>query len=166
MHEAHTVFTLADWDTSNTLDPDELAKLRGCLRRLSPDLYPHPLTPEIADKVRATSPRVSPNQLLQKVAAPGRVRAASGVALARTAFSVLFEILCLPSSSLLSSRASKQVVAEAMDSNDDGLIDRGEWIDFIAAQARKVGERPMLKLMQLLNVHLQPMWRANGYGPY
>ena len=51
MHEAHQVFTLADWDTSNTLDSDELAKLRTCLRHINPDLYPHPLTPDIADKV-------------------------------------------------------------------------------------------------------------------
>ena len=53
-----------------------------------------------------------------------------------------------------------------MDSNGDGLIDRGEWIEFITAQAREVGERPMLKLMQVLNVQMQPMWRTNGYGPY
>ena len=67
--------------------------------------------------------------------------------------------MCAPS-------ACAQVLGEAMDSNGDGVIDRGEWIDFITSQAREVGERPMLKLMQILNHALQPMWRTNGYGPY
>ena len=55
LNEAHTVFTLADWDTNGTLDMDELKELRQCLKGIHPDLYPHPLTPEIADEVCTTA---------------------------------------------------------------------------------------------------------------
>jgi hypothetical protein len=161
MHEAHQVFTLADWDTSNTLDSDELAKLRTCLRHVNPDLYPHPLTPDIADKVshpshdahiKCTVPYMHPSYSYLSLTPPSWLPPARHPS------------LCAPS--LLAPSACAQVVGEAMDSNGDGVIDRGEWIDFITSQAREVGERPMLKLMQILNHALQPMWRTNGYGPY
>ena len=49
--EAHTVFTLIDRNSTGTLDMEEVAELRRCLKKMHPDRYPHPLTPGIADQI-------------------------------------------------------------------------------------------------------------------
>ena len=90
----------ADRDTNGTLDMDELKLLQQCMRELHPDLYPHPLTPAIAEKV----------------------------------------------------------VGSILDTDGDGVVDRGEWVDFITKQAAQNGERPMLKLMQTLGKRLATKW--------
>ena len=52
-----------------------------------------------------------------------------------------------------------KVVGSALDSDGDGVISRGEWIAFITKQAHANGERPMLKLMQVLSKQLASMWK-------
>jgi hypothetical protein len=51
-----------------------------------------------------------------------------------------------------------KVVGHALDTDGDGVVDRGEWVDFITKQAAEYGERPMLKLMQVLGKRLATKW--------
>ena len=53
---------------------------------------------------------------------------------------------------------AKKVVGSVIDTNGDGVVDRGEWVDFITKQAAENGERPMLKLMQILGKRLDAVW--------
>lgn len=52
-----------------------------------------------------------------------------------------------------------EVVGNALDTDGDGVISRAEWVAFITKQAHQNGERPMLKLMQVLAKQLATMWR-------
>ena len=45
-----------------------------------------------------------------------------------------------------------------LDTDNSGDVDRVEWITFITQQARIHGERPMLKLMQVLGKQLDQLW--------
>ena len=47
---------------------------------------------------------------------------------------------------------------EKIDTEGNGQIDRAEWIDYVTREARAHGERPMLKLMQLLGKRVNDMW--------
>ena len=53
---------------------------------------------------------------------------------------------------------AEKVVGSVLDTDGDGVVDRGEWIDFITKHAGEVGERPMLKLMQVLSKRLAMKW--------
>ena len=54
---------------------------------------------------------------------------------------------------------ANKVISAAIDTDGDGVVDRGEWIAFVTQQAKASGERPMLKLMQLLGKQLDKCWR-------
>lgn len=45
-----------------------------------------------------------------------------------------------------------------IDTDGSGDVDRGEWLDFVLKAARENGERPMLKLMQLIGKQLADQW--------
>ena len=54
---------------------------------------------------------------------------------------------------------AEKVVGSVIDTDGDGVVDRREWVDFITRQAAKNGgERPMLKLMQMLGKRLDAVW--------
>ena len=53
---------------------------------------------------------------------------------------------------------AKKITGAALDTDGDGVIDRGEWIAFVTEQAHTHGERPVLKLMQMLAKQLETMW--------
>ena len=46
-----------------------------------------------------------------------------------------------------------------VDSDGDGCISRPEWIDFVIAQAKTHGERPVKRLMKVLANELARRWR-------
>jgi len=54
--------------------------------------------------------------------------------------------------------AESSMTWEAIDSDGNGSIDRAEWIEYVTSQAHRHGERPMLKLMQLLGKRINDMW--------
>lgn len=49
-------------------------------------------------------------------------------------------------------------ICGGIDTDNSGDVDRGEWVTFITEQARAYGERPMLKLMQVLGKQLDKLW--------
>ena len=54
--------------------------------------------------------------------------------------------------------AFAQQICSNIDTDGSGDVDRVEWINFITQQARQHGERPMLKLMQVLGKQLDKLW--------
>ena len=52
-----------------------------------------------------------------------------------------------------------KVMGSAIDEDGSGDIDRVEWINFVTRQANVHGERPMLRLLQLLKKELNKQWR-------
>ena len=54
--------------------------------------------------------------------------------------------------------AFAEQLCASIDTDGSGDVDRVEWINFITQQARRHGERPMLKLMQVLGKQLDKLW--------
>ena len=47
---------------------------------------------------------------------------------------------------------------ENIDTDGNGHIDRAEWMEYVTREARAHGERPMLKLIQLLKKRINDLW--------
>merc|ERR1719387_2136259 len=53
---------------------------------------------------------------------------------------------------------------QAMDKDGNGLVDREEWISWVAAQARASGERPMKELMKVITHRVGDDWKETQGG--
>ena len=58
----------------------------------------------------------------------------------------------------LTPRIADDFMASRIDTDGSNDIDRREWVVFVAEQAKRHGERPMLKLMQTLGLELDKLW--------
>ena len=58
--------------------------------------------------------------------------------------------------------AFAEQIALGIDTDGSGDVDRVEWITFVTQQAKQHGERPMLKLMQVLGKQLADCWQPGA----
>jgi len=54
--------------------------------------------------------------------------------------------------------ADRAMTWEKIDTDGNGTIDRNEWVAYVIREARVHGERPMLRLMQVLAKNVNDMW--------
>lgn len=54
-----------------------------------------------------------------------------------------------------------RIVGRAVESGGKGMVSRPDWIDFVIAQSKETGERPMKKLMNVLAREMARRWRPS-----
>ena len=53
---------------------------------------------------------------------------------------------------------AEQIVSRVKDKDGDGVVSRPEWIDFVIAQSKEKGERPVQKLLRVIARELARRW--------